>query len=73
MNAMNATIRTKTPLADRIAALMADGRERTVNDVALRLKISRKEAELVLTHLTKRGELGSVLERKQNITIWRKA
>ncbi len=59
---MNAPIRTKTPLAERITALMADGRERTVNDVALRLKISRKEAELALTHLTKRGELGSVLE-----------
>jgi hypothetical protein len=70
---MNAPIRTKTPLADRITALMADGRERTVNDVALRLNISRKEAELALTHLTKRGELGSVLERKQNVTIWRKA
>lgn len=56
---MTLQLKTKPTLADAIMKLMSDGRERTVNDIRLRIKRTEDETRLCLTHLIKLGWLTS--------------
>lgn len=64
-------LKTKAAITDRIMALMADGRERTVNDIRLRLKMTEPEVRSALLELTRDNRLVSKVHAKLNITIWR--
>ena len=68
---MTTQLKTKTNIADRIMALMADGRERTVNDIRLPLKMTEPEVRSALLELTRDNRLVSKAHAKLNITIWR--
>ena len=65
----------KPATPEAIASLMADGRERTVNDVALRLRISTDMARHYLARLVRDGRLVSRrhMSAGVDLTIWRKA
>lgn len=68
---MTTQLKTKTNISDRIMALMSDGRERTVNDIRLRLKMTEPEVRSALLELTRDNRLVSKAHAKLNITIWR--
>lgn len=57
----------------RVLDLMSDGRERTANDVAVRLKISRTDARLYLGMLARRHKIkGSQWQcGPDHETIWK--
>ncbi len=60
-------------LEDRIMALMSDGRERTINDVQLRLRGRKSMIQAALRELHNGGALKSETEHSVMMTIWRKA
>lgn len=59
----------------RIAKLMADNRERTIDDIALRLQIDHDDARYALRRMVIREELISekFIRAGFSYTIWRKA
>jgi predicted ArsR family transcriptional regulator len=70
---MNVPKIKQTP--ETVAALMADNRERTVNDVAMRLKMSPDSARAILSGLTREGVLASeeIAMGAAKARVWRKA
>lgn len=68
---MTTQLKTKAAITDRIMALMSDGRERTVNDIRLPLKMTEPEVRSALRELTDTNRLVSKVHAKLNITIWR--
>jgi|OM-RGC.v1.034705511 hypothetical protein len=59
---------------ERTARLMADGRERTANDVALRIDMPVNQAAAALRALLKKGliERDVVVSGKERTSIYRK-
>jgi predicted ArsR family transcriptional regulator len=65
-----------TDPAERILTLMADGRERTIDDIAVKLKLHSDVVRSLLTQLSRHGKGKRIkatqwTDRGQAISIWR--
>ena len=74
ITATRRTIGGRDPI-DRIQRLMADGRERTIGDVARDLSMAPDAAKSLLILLTRRKALAScqIYVSKTAMTLWRAA
>jgi predicted ArsR family transcriptional regulator len=62
-----------TTLREKVETLMLDGRERTINDVANRLKVNKKAVLTELMRMKDAGQLKSEPLHAVGMDAWRKA
>lgn len=59
-------------IKERVEALMSDGRERTINDVANRLKVNKQAVIIALVRMKGEGKLTSEPLHAVGMDAWRK-